>query len=271
MPAAAERLPLHLDFARQARAQYTRGYRLDKAILDSMDVGLWQDHFIGDTLNGTYLTSVSGSGTAAALVANARGGQLRFENAGADDSSSALYIAQTTDSGMFHGNDNPFIFARLTVSAATNIKIEVGFTDATTDTGAINALDTPTVTATECAVAVFDTDATEDNWQFAGARGGTAWSVATVDVAPTAGTYQWVGVALQRSDLATDNMSAFMYLGNGGQVKRVASKITGAIANTVALVPYVFVQTRVITTQKYVDLDYWRIGWQVDAASITAG
>lgn len=271
MAAATERLPLALDFIEQARAQHARGYLFDKAALSSLDIGKWDDHFLGDTLNGTYLTSVSGSGTAAALVGSGRGGRLRLENAGADDSSSALYLATGTDAGNFIGNDNPLIMVRLTCSAITNIKIEVGFTDATTDTGAINALDTPTATATDCAVAIFDTDATEDNWQFAGARAGTAWSVATVDIAPVAATFDWVGVGLQRTDLATDQMNAYMYLGNDGRVKRVASKITGAISNTAVLVPYIFCQTRVVTTQKYIDVDAWHIRWHLLASSVFPG
>ena len=150
------------------------------------------DHFMGDIAVATrepgYTTASNGTAAAVpVLVAAALGGQLNCVTGTDDNGYSALYSGDAN----WTGNSNALMTARIKTSAITGMKIEVGFTDATGDAGAINALNTPTATADDCAVAIFDTDATEANWQFAGARSTVAWSIATVDVAPAANTYVW--------------------------------------------------------------------------------
>lgn len=214
----------------------------------------FEDHFIGNIAMASRMpgyTAVS-NGTAAAdavLVADAAGGAMELVTGTDDNGHSALYLGDAN----FTANMNPRVTMRIKASAITSVKMEGGFTDATGDAGAINALDTPTATADNCTVAIFDTDATEDNWQFAGCRATTPWSIATVDQAPAADTYQWITVALDRIDLATDNVRARMFIGN----KLVADKTTGAVANTTALHPYFLVQARAGSATRTGTIDYW--------------
>lgn len=212
------------------------------------------DHFIGDVAVGSrypgYDTATNGTAAAAAaLTADGPGGIITLVTGTDDNGHSGLY----TGDANYTGDNNARVTARIKLSAITSVKCEIGFTDATADAGAINALDTPTATADDCAVAIFDTDATEDNWQFAGARATTAWSVATVDQAPVADTYVWVTVALDRINLATDNMRARMYLGT----KMVAEKTLDAISNTVALYPFILVQARAGSATRTLTCDAW--------------
>jgi hypothetical protein len=213
-----------------------------------------EDHFLGDIAIATrepgYTTSSNGTSAAVPVLTSAgAGGTVEFVTGTDDNGYSGLFSGAAN----WTADNNPRMAARVKLSAITGVKIEVGFTDATGDAGAINALDTPTATADDCACAIFDTDATEDNWQFAGARATTAWSIATVDQAPVADTYQWITVALDRINLDTDNVRARMYIGN----KLVAEKSIGAIANTTALFPYVFVQCRAGSASRTGTLDYF--------------
>jgi len=213
-----------------------------------------EDHFLGDIAIATrepgYTTASNGTSSAVpVLTAAGAGGTVEFVTGTDDNGYSALY----TGSANWTADNNPRMCAIFKSSAITGVKIEIGFTDATGDAGAINALDTPTATADDCVCAIFDTDATEDNWQFAGARATTAWSIATVDQAPVADTYQLITVALDRINLGTDNVMARMFIGN----KCVATKTLDAIANTTALFPYVFYQCRAGSASRTGTLDYF--------------
>lgn len=213
-----------------------------------------EDHFLGDIAIATrepgYTTQNNGTASAVpALTASGAGGTVEMVTGTDDNGYSGLY----TGAPNWIGDTNPRMSVRLKLAAITSAKVEVGFTDVATDAGAINALDTPTITADDCACAIFDTDATEDNWQFAGGRATTAWSIATVDQAPVADTYVWVTIALDRIDLGTDNMRARMFLGN----KMVADKTLNAISNTAPLYPYVFAQARAASATRTITLDYF--------------
>lgn len=213
-----------------------------------------EDHFLGDIAIATrepgYTTASNGTSSAdPALTSAGAGGTVEFVTGTDDDGYSALYSGAAN----WTADNNPRMCAIVKLSAITGVKIEVGFTDATGDAGAINALDTPTATANDCTCAIFDTDATEDNWQFAGARATAPWSLATIDQAPAANVYQVITVALDRIDLGTDNVRARMFIGN----KMVADKTTGAIANATALFPYVFVQCRAGSASRTGTLDYF--------------
>lgn len=232
-----------------------RGRAFDWLNYDSLQTFKVEDDFLGDIAVATrepgYDTSTNGtSSAAAALTSGAIGGTCDLVTGTDDNGHSGLYLG---GGGHFSGDNNPRMTARIKVDAITSVKIEVGFTDATSDAGAINALDTPTITADNCCVAIFDTDATEDNWQFAGGRATVPWSDATVDVAPVAATYQWITVALNRVDLATDNMDAYLYI--DGVLK--ATKRLGAIANATVLYPYILVQARAGAASRTLTCDYF--------------
>lgn len=246
--------PIVLPFRSEVGRMRARGTLFDLLNWHTPQTFIHEDHFLGDIAIATrepgYTTQSNGTSAAVpALTSAGAGGTVEFVTGTDDNGYSGLY----TGAANWTADNNPRMTARVKLSAITGVKIEVGFTDAASDAGAINALDTPTVTADDCACAIFDTDATEDNWQFAGARATTAWSIATVDQAPVADTYQWITVALDRIDLGTDNVRARMFIGS----KLVADKTLNAIANTVALFPYVFVQCRAGSASRTGTLDYF--------------
>jgi len=151
----------------------------------------------------------------------------------------------------FIGNNSSVIWARIKTSSADNLKLEVGFTDSDSDTGAVNALATPTTTAHDCAVWCYDTsDAAGLFWQ--GVHSANSTTPSKVEPGlylPVAATYDWMGVALLGS--AVKFMQADQY---GNPIYESAWQASGITAAD-ALVPWIFAQTR-NTTSKTVDVDY---------------
>ena len=159
------------------------------------------------------------------------------------------------------------LVALLSLSAITSVKVEVGFTDVNNDPGAVAVKATPTFTATDCALWVLDTN-DNGNWEGLAANNGTTSPMATVEAAisPVASTMEWLMVELLRTD-STDNECAVIFrrfteaglMTYGPEVG--SSTAIGGQANpqgpnsNVLLTPWVFVQTRVITTGKTLDID----------------
>jgi len=129
--------------------------------------------------------------------------------------------------------------------------MEVGFTDADDDAGAINVLATPTTTADDCAAWCFDTDDSGNpQWQGVyNAAGGTAAKVEPDLTDIAASTYEWLGVALLGDKVK------FMHADQYGNPDYESSWYATAITATDALVPWIIAQTR-NTTSKNVDVDY---------------
>lgn len=245
----SERFPLIENTFDTVRRITTRGLLYDMLALHTRDMVVWEDDFLGDALHSGYATNTSGTGAvAAAIASNALGGATQLVTGTDDNGYSTLYLGSEN----FTADQDAIVVARVKMSAITTVKVEVGFIDDGTAAGAINALDTPTATATDAVCAIFDTDATEDNWQFAGVRNGTAWSDATVDTAPVADTYQWIGVVLKRINLATDNVMAELWIDG---VKK-ATKSLDAVSNTVSMAPYIFAQARAASASRTVTCDY---------------
>ena len=224
------------------------------------------DHFLGDLLRDEYAVA-TGSGATAWVVNAGLGGRVVGITGNTDNSQACLYIPTST----FTGNIDPVISARVQLSAIADVKCEIGFCNDPTAVGFIDSLDAgtnvPTLVAaqTDGVVAIFDVDAARDNWQFAGARAGTAWRDSTLGAAagtgithpvPAADTYQWITVRLLRSERgATDQMSAELYV--NGVLK--AKKADGAIDGTVAVYPYVLVMNRATNANVTMRMDRWDI------------
>lgn len=248
----SERLPLRNDTLRELRRFTVRGHLQDWLSMLSRDYVVYNDDFLGDTIRAEWATTATSNATAAAISAGLHG-RVNLVSGATDDGLSTLRMPSSTTTG-----DQDAIFsARLFLSSVANVKVEVGFSNdpTLTATGSIDNLDAgsdvPTLGAgiTDAVVAIFDTDSTQDNWQFAGARASAAWRDATLGDAPASGvthptpaanSYQWITVALVRVDLATDDMNAYFYVDGALE----ASKNLGAVANATALYPYVLVQSR---------------------------
>ena len=202
--------------------------------LNSMTVSGLEDDFQGDTLSGTYQSTASGAASAAAAISTGvvNGAILLdagTDNAGRCDLSWGLH---------YQGQLNPVYIARFSINTITTRKFEIGFTDVIsgTDAGAVNAKATPTFTATDCAVLVYDTD-DDALLTLVGNSNGTAATVADFSIALVAATYYYFGVAL----IGT-GAHGFVLDANGALLER--QEITAAVTTDVLLTPWLFVQNR---------------------------
>ena len=221
----------------------------------------WEDDFIGDVLDARYTVTAAGTSGAAAIVAGTLNGILRLTT-GTDNDGTA-YV---TTGLQFKGDHNAVMQARIAISELEAVKVEVGFTDALADAGAINVLATPSETATDVAVAIMDTDdtaPTDDPLQFIGAKGGVnITKLEPATVAFVAAEYLTFTVALKGdyirfivemddADIATDGSEEGYY--DSGWT---AAGIEGGTLVT----PWIFVQTR-DTDSVNLDIDYLNV-WQ---------
>ena len=115
----------------------------------------WEDDFHGDAILGEYPAAKT-NGTSAAVTFTAGNAQnfLDFITGTDNDGYAGQAMtdpAYTGDVGLL----TEFLFQ--TPSSLANYKLEFGVTDATDDAGAVNSKTTPTVTASNCAVLVYDT------------------------------------------------------------------------------------------------------------------
>ncbi|MBW2672499.1 MAG: hypothetical protein JRD89_03665 [Deltaproteobacteria bacterium] len=134
------------------------------------------------------------------------------------------------------------------VSTVANTKIEVGFSDATTNAGIVNALATPTFNATDGVCWIYDTNDTA-YWQMAGVKDGSAATKIEPELhAPAAGTYQTLVIALEGT-------FAKFYLLNADHELLYESTLMDAVTASTQLSPWVGVQTRAAAARK-INVDY---------------
>jgi hypothetical protein len=211
------------------------------------DVVQYFDDFLGDTLSGTYeiITGVDGAIT---LLANQENGvaELRAsDGAGADNEYGGASLPELN----WTGERNAIMACRLQIDALATVKVECGFTDVTTDAGAVNVLATPSFTAANAAVWVLDTDDTA-NWQAVGVKAGTAATKIEPGTPPVAATYETLIVQLR------DTNAKFWRLNAAGGAVYESEWMTDAITADTALVPWVFVQLRTGTLDRNVKIDF---------------
>lgn len=143
-------LPRRVDVARERFA----GSEHLKTMLDMQgnpSYAGWWDDFFGDALDGRY--TAAGTGTEVIGVTAGINGTATLTTGASANDSAGMGLGLH-----WNGDNGCYMAARLQVETLTDIKFEVGFTDATNDdTGAVNAKATPTFTATDCAVFVYDT------------------------------------------------------------------------------------------------------------------
>ncbi len=116
---------------------------------------LWDD-FTGTRTGtwpaGTPYSATVGTGTEVIGITQAVGGTLTLTTGGTSGNSAGQGF------GLNWSGDRGFYFiSRCKLSRTTNVKFEIGMTDAVDDDGAVDVKATPTFTAADCAVAVYDT------------------------------------------------------------------------------------------------------------------
>lgn len=192
-------------------------------------------HFLGDNVTAEWPAAKTNGTSAAVTYASSK---LTLTTGTDDDG----YAGQGF--GMFWTGTKGWYFAceLSTPSAITTLKFEVGVSDATDDAGAIGTKATPTNTATDCVVCVFDTD---DNTELdiIEVNSGSAAEVATNIVT-----------------VATSTSYTFEFVGKGTEVEvfvNGVSKGTGTLTAATAITPWVFAQARAGAASRVVTCDWW--------------
>ena len=194
-------------------------------------------HFLGDALPADWPAAKT-NGTSAAVTVSS---SLLTCTSGTDDNG---YAGQgygtfwTPSYGGVYFESKQYLADALD----TDVKVEVGLTDSTADAGAINAKSTPTLTATDCAVIILDTDHNAQVDVISG-NGGTASRDAT-NIGLTM-TTSWTS---EFRVGATGGYSAYV---KGSQVA------SGSVDLYAALTPWAFAQSRTAAEPRSLNLKYW--------------
>src|SRR5512146_433332 len=194
-----------------------------KAILtlvDNPEYCVWTDDFIGDALDARYASSV-GSGTEVVGITAGVNGLLTVATQGNAD-------GDTAGVGLglhWEGALGVYFAAYVKLNPITNAKFEIGLTDSTADDGAIDVKATPTFTATDCALFVYDT--TDDtNVTFITCANGTVGANVDSTFTLAADTFFWVEIVVQ--DGQASGYINGQYVGGG------------AITSTAPLTPWFY-------------------------------
>ena len=231
--------------------------------MNSFDICKWEDGFLSGVLTSSvYTTAATGSGSAVAAAVLAPSasanewGNIRLTTGTTNDGVSSMSLPLQCQ-----GDYNAVMAIRYRISAIANVKIEIGFRDSVASTtGTVNALDTPSFSASNGCCWVFDTDATVDTWAAEGVKATSAATGVTLattagGAAPVADTYQTMVVALMEDNAYFDRYSA------DGRKQGATIMLTDCNTGSVNLAPAVFVQTR-NTTSKNLDVDFFKM-WQL--------
>ena len=220
---------------------------------NTWDIVHWFDDFLGDEIRGSGAAPgayeiVTGTDGAIAILADQANGvaELRASDGnGASDEYAGLSLPELA----FAGERNAVIAVRLQIDTITTVKVEVGFTDVTTDAGAVLVKADPTNTATDAAVWILDT-IDNGNWEGVGIQNNTEATTIEAGIAPTAATFETLIVQLHDADARYIRLDA-----NGRKTFQSDWQVDAITAN-VALVPWVFVQLRTGTIDRNVQIDF---------------
>ena len=225
------------------------------AEFNTLDQVVVFDDFVGDVLSVEWRTADTGSGSSAdAVISAGANGTIVMVTGTADNGYSALSRELN-----FQGQLNCVMAARIKVDDIAAVKMEIGFTDAHDDAGAVNTMATYATTATDWVGWVFDTDDTA-YWQATGVDTNTEATKIEDGHAPVAATYETLIVALE------DTTAHFYRLDANGYQTYRSAPMTGACTKDVSLTPWVFVQSRESSDSKTLTVDYIK-AWQRRTAS----
>ena len=232
-------MPLELLETRYTTRNLKRrlGSRAERDFLElgAMNISGWEDDFQGDALIGLYQSTASGAAAAAAAISTGvvNGAILLdagTDNAGRSDLSWGLH---------YQAQLNAVYIARFKINAITTRKFEIGFTDVIsgTDAGAVNVKATPSFTADNAVVLVFDTN-DDTLLTLVGVKSTVAATKSDFATVLAADTYYYFGVAL----FGDDNAKGFILDANGAFLEE--ETIEDAVTATTLLTPWLFVQNR---------------------------
>lgn len=220
----------------------------------------FEENFLGDGLNAIYpAAKTNGASAAVTFTEHNSGGFLELVTGTANDG----YAGQGL--GLQFNGDRGFECQWLieTPSSLANYKLEVGVSDADDIAGVVNAKVTPTVTATEGAVLIFDTASGDTTTQLIYTKAGTP---AAVTVAADGSNFV-LAVSTKyyiTMHVEDDNVHATIRGLSGTPTARfeVANAVAAAgLEGSVDLTPWVFTQTRAGSASKTTVLHKWAVDW----------
>jgi hypothetical protein len=230
--------------------------------MNSFDICKWEDDFLSGVLTtSVYTSSAGGAATAFAVLAPSASanewGVIRGVTGTTDDQAVALSLPLQCK-----GDYNAVMAVRYRISAITTVKIEIGFRDTVaSQTGTVNALDTPSFSATNGCCWAFDTDATVDTWAAEGVKASSAATGVTLattagGAAPVVDTYQTMVVALMEDNAYFSRYSA------DGRKQGDTIMLTDCNTGSINLAPTVYVQNRAGSASRNIDIDFFKM-WQL--------
>lgn len=217
------------------------------ALQDNPEFVSMFDHFWGTRSGtwpaGTNYASTVGTGTEVIGITQAINGTMTLTtgNAGSDTAGQGVGLNWSGDQGFY-------FIARLKIDGTTNRKFEVGMTDAVNDDGAVAVKATPTFTATDCALFVYDT--TDDTNVTFVSNGGTTDANADATAFTLAADTYFVVEIVGRgaTDTTGDNVAGYI---NGQLVG------SGNINGASALTPWVYIEDLAQSAARVLTVDYW--------------
>ena len=231
--------------------------------LQGWDTVIWEDDFLGDSLDAKYPSATTGVDGSFDKIAGGLGGTATIDVGDGGTSGDNEYGGIGLGGLEWKGDNNCFAIARIKLSAIGTVKVEFGFTDSFGDAGAVNDLAAGSATASDAAVWVVDTDDTAVWQAFAVNGGGTPQKKeetfyidvsGTATAAPIADTYQYMGVFLEGNHA--------MYSQWDASGNKIADDlvIDSAIEGGTAVGPWLFVQNRAGSQDRLVTIDYLMVG-----------
>lgn len=209
------------------------------------------DDFDGDVIVDQWSAGqgTDGQGAVAAIVAGGLDGICRLTSGDAGTGTAADGSILTRALNYKASSGGLYMRAKVRINTAvTNVCVNIGFTDVlqTTTLEMPITLDTitPTTNASDAAVFVFDTAATNDLWHCQGVKANTDTALTNSGTAPTADTYQVFEVYIDTSGTASFYIDGVL-----------EASIANAVTASTALTPVIGVEART-TTSKVVDIDY---------------
>ena len=220
---------------------------------NTLDQAVVFDDFLGDVLDVEWQTADTGSGSSAdAVISAGTNGTIVMVTGTADDGFSAISRELN-----FQGQLNCVMAARIKVDDVAAVKIEVGFTDAHDDAGAVSTLASYATTANDWVGWIFDTEDTGNatKWQATGVDSGTEATKIEPDLTVAAATYETLIVALE------DTTAYFYRLDSDGYQTYSSTAMLNACTKDVNLTPWVMVQSRESSDSKTLTVDFIK-AWQ---------
>ena len=220
---------------------------------NTLDQAVVFDDFLGDVLDVEWQTADTGSGSSAdAVISAGTNGTIVMVTGTADNGFSAISRELN-----FQGQLNCVMAARIKVDDVAAVKIEVGFTDAHDDAGAVSTLGSYSTTAADWVGWIFDTEDSGNatKWQATGVDSGTEATKIEPDLTVAAATYETLIVALE------DTTAYFYRLDSDGYQTYSSTAMLNACTKDVNLTPWVMVQSREASDSKTLTVDFIK-AWQ---------